>query len=150
VHISARADYAVRACLELAKRPDQQLSAEAVAMYADLPGKFLEAILVELRRAGIVRTQRGPKGGCLLARPAETITIAEVVEAIDDTLGTVRGEAPDNLHYPDSAAALQVLWISLAKDIRLRLSGVTLHDLTQDGVVHQLTQDHEQAKMGSQ
>jgi Rrf2 family protein len=129
VHISARADYAVRACIELAKRPEQQLSAEAVAMFADLPGKFLEAILVDLRRAGIIRTQRGPKGGCLLARPAAAITIAEVVQAIDGPLGTVRGEAPDQLDYPDSAAPLQKLWIALAEDIVARLRAVTLADL---------------------
>jgi Rrf2 family protein len=129
VRLSARADYAVRACIELAKRPDQQLSAEAVAMHADLPGKFLEAILVDLRKADIVRSQRGPRGGCTLTRPPSTISVAEVVEAIDGPIGTVRGEEPSNLHYPDSAANLQTVWIELAADIKGRLGSVSLADL---------------------
>jgi Rrf2 family protein len=129
VHISARADYAVRACIELARRPDRQMSAEAVAMYADLPAKFLEAILVDLRRAEIVRTQRGPKGGCMLASPPSQITIAQIVQVIDGPVGTVRGESPESLQYPESAAPLQQLWIALASDIRTRLGSVTLADL---------------------
>jgi Rrf2 family protein len=99
-------------------------------MYADLPGKFLEAILVDLRKADIVRTQRGPKGGCMLTRPPAAITIAEIVEAIDGPIGTVRGEQPANLHYPESAGALQKVWIQLAEDIRGRLGSVSLADLT--------------------
>ncbi len=130
MRLSARADYAVRACIELALRPDQQLSAEAVAMHADLPAKFLEAILVELRRAELIKTQRGPKGGCMLARSPSAITVAEIVEAIDGPIGTVRGEAPDALHYPPSAAVLQGVWISLAEDVKKLLGGVTLDDLT--------------------
>jgi Rrf2 family protein len=130
VRLSARADYAVRACIELARRPEQQLSAEAVAMHADLPAKFLEAILVELRRADLIRTQRGPKGGCMLARTPAEITVAQIVEAIDGPIGTVRGEAPDDLHYPESAAALQQVWIALAEDVRKRLGTVSLADLT--------------------
>jgi Rrf2 family protein len=98
-------------------------------MHADLPGKFLEAILVELRRAGIIRTQRGPKGGCQLARAADAISIAEVVQAIDGPLGTVRGEAPQQLSYPESAAPLQKLWIALADDIQSRLGAITLDEL---------------------
>ncbi len=105
------------------------MSAEAVAMYADLPGKFLEAILVDLRKADIVRTQRGPKGGCMLTRPPSLVTIAEIVEAIDGPIGTVRGEEPANLHYPDSAAALQKIWMQLADDIRGRLGSVSLADI---------------------
>ncbi len=98
-------------------------------MHADLPAKFLEAILVELRRADLIRTQRGPKGGCMLARSPAEITVAQIVEAIDGPIGTVRGEAPDDLHYPESAAALQQVWIGLAEDVRKRLGTVTLADL---------------------
>jgi Rrf2 family protein len=105
------------------------MSAEAVAMYADLPAKFLEAILVDLRRAEIVRTQRGPKGGCMLASPPSQITIAQIVQVIDGPVGTVRGESPESLQYPESAAPLQQLWIALASDIRTRLGSVTLADL---------------------
>ena len=131
MRLSARADYAVRACIELALRPDQQLSAEAVAMHADLPAKFLEAILVELRRADLIKTQRGPRGGCMLARPPSAITVAEIVEAIDGPIGTVRGEAPERLQYPPSAAVLQQVWIDLAEDVKKRLGGVTLADLVE-------------------
>lgn len=98
-------------------------------MQADLPAKFLEAIIVELRRAGIVKTQRGPRGGCLLARSPSLITVAEIVEAIDGPIGTVRGEAPEVLVYPEGNTALQQVWIELANDVRARLHGVTLADL---------------------
>jgi Rrf2 family protein len=107
------------------------MSAELIAMHADLPAKFLEAIIVELRRAEIVKTQRGPRGGCVLARPPELVTVADIVEAIDGPIGTVRGEAPELLLYPEAAQPLKRVWTALASDLRGRLSGVTLADLVQ-------------------
>ena len=106
------------------------MSAEAVAVNADLPAKFLEAILAELRNNGIVRTQRGPAGGCRLARPPEEITVLEIIEAVEGRLGLVRGVDPCDLTYPDSAAALPRFWAKLQHCVHTELAGTTLADLT--------------------
>ena len=126
MQISARADYAVRACLVLATRLDSPMSAEAVAVNADVPAKFLEAILAELRNGGIVRTQRGPTGGCRLARPPDDITLLAIIEAVEGRLGDVRGLDPGALSYPESAAALPQVWARVQTLLRSTLAATTL------------------------
>ena len=105
------------------------MSAEAVAMHADLPGKFLEAILTELRVAGLVATQRGPTGGCRLARPAEQITVADVLRATEGPLAHVRGERPELITYPEGDEILAHLWIAGRAAIRVVFEGTSLADL---------------------
>src|SRR5947207_6165699 len=100
VRISAKADYAVRAVMELAAVPQgASLNAREIAAAQEIPQNFLENILAELRRAGIVRTQRGPAGGSSLARPATSITVGEILRAIDGPLAAVRDLPPEELVY---------------------------------------------------
>src|SRR3954463_6918512 len=94
VRVSAKADYAVRAALELAAAGDGPLKGERIAEAQGIPLKFLENILIELRHDGLVRSQRGPDGGYWLARPAGEIAVADVIRAVEGPLASVRGEAP--------------------------------------------------------
>lgn len=130
MHVSSRADYAVRACIELARNDSgSAMSAEVIAMHADLPGKFLETILTELRHAGIIVSQRGPHGGCRLARPAAQISVADVVRAVEGPIGQVRGTAPEQLAYPESGQPLRSVWVAMRAATRDLLENVSLAQL---------------------
>lgn len=98
-------------------------------MLADIPVKFFEAILADLRTAGIVRTQRGPSGGCRLARGAHEVTLLDIVEAVDGVVGRVRGLLPDELQYPPSAACLAQTWGAIHDALRADLGARTLASL---------------------
>ena len=127
MRISARADYAVRAALELAAAGDDtSLKAEAIADAQGIPHKFLEGILGDLRRGGLVVSQRGGKGGYRLARPAESIAIAEVIRVADGPLVSVRGVRPPDLSYIGPAESLLPLWIAVRANVRKILGEVTL------------------------
>jgi len=91
-----------------------------------IPNKYLESILGELRRTGLLRSQRGPEGGYRLSRPAAEISIADVIRALDGELANVRGSRPENLAYVGAAAPLQEVWIALRASERTILEGVTL------------------------
>ena len=128
MRLSARVDYALRAVCELAAanapRTVEQLSAAQ-----RIPNKYLESILGELRRDGLLRSQRGPEGGYRLARPSAQISIADVIRALDGELANVRGSRPENLEYAGAAAALQEVWIALRASERAILESVTLADV---------------------
>jgi Rrf2 family protein len=126
MRLSARADYALRAAIELATAEGSHVTAEQLARAQKIPGKFLEAILTQLRRAGLVRSQRGPEGGFWLARPAEDISLADIIRAIDGQLVGVRGERPENIGYIGAAEPLQSVWIALRANERAILEEVTL------------------------
>jgi Rrf2 family protein len=126
MRLSARADYALRATIEIATISDSHVTAEQVARAQHIPVKFLETILTQLRRAGLVRSQRGPDGGFWLARPADEITLADIIRAIDGQLLGVRGERPENIGYVGSAEPLQRVWIALRASERAILEEVTL------------------------
>lgn len=130
MRISARADYAVRAALELAVRQDDgPVKAEEIAAVQDIPHKFLEGILGDLRRAGIVESRRGGGGGYRLARQASAITVADIVRSVDGPIVSVRGERPTGLAYTGTARPLLPLWIALRANVRRVLEGVTVADL---------------------
>jgi Rrf2 family protein len=126
MRLSARADYALRAAIEIANVGDSHVTAEQVARAQQIPVKFLETILTQLRRAGLVRSQRGPDGGFWLARPADEITLADIIRAIDGQLLGVRGERPENVGYIGAAEPLQRVWIALRASERAILEEVTL------------------------
>ncbi|WNF00445.1 Rrf2 family transcriptional regulator [Streptomyces luomodiensis] len=127
MRISAKADYAVRAALELAAAAeDTSVKAEAIAAAQGIPHKFLEGILGDLRRGGLVASQRGGKGGYRLARPADTISIAEVIRVVDGPLVSVRGVRPPELSYHGPAESLLPLWIAVRANVRKILGEVTL------------------------
>lgn len=108
------------------------MSAERVAMEADLPAKFLEAILTDLRHAGIIQTQRGAQGGCRLARAADHITVADIITAVEGPVGLVRGESPDRLTYPSGHDAIRQLWAAAQHSIARVFGAVTLAQLADD------------------
>jgi Rrf2 family protein len=130
MRISAKADYAVRAVVELAGSAEgQPVKAERVATAQEIPLNFLENILGELRHAGIVRSQRGAEGGFTLARPADQISVADVIRAVEGPLATVRGGPPEELHYPGHAAELARVWIAVRKSLRAVVERVTVADV---------------------
>lgn len=130
MRISARADYAVRAALQLAAAQEGgPLKAEAIADAQDIPHKFLEGILNDMRRGGLVLSQRGGNGGYRLARPAQSISIADVIRVVDGPLVSVRGVRPPDLSYTGPAESLLPLWIALRSNVREILEGVTLADV---------------------
>ncbi|MFF5252636.1 RrF2 family transcriptional regulator [Streptomyces leeuwenhoekii] len=130
MRISAKADYAVRAALELAAAgEDISLKAETIASAQGIPHKFLEGILGDLRRGGLVVSRRGGNGGYRLARPADTIAIADVIRAADGPLVSVRGVRPPELSYTGPAQSLLPLWIAVRANVRKILDEVTLADV---------------------
>jgi Rrf2 family protein len=133
MRISAKADYAVRAVIELAAVPrGTSLSARDIAAAQDIPQNFLENILAELRRAGVVRTHRGPGGGSSLARPADAITVGEILLAIDGPLAAVRDLPPETLVYEGAARHLPAVWLQVQSCLHELLDGVTVAELVGD------------------
>jgi Rrf2 family protein len=130
VRISAKADYALRAAAELAAAEGGgPLKGDAIAKAQEIPVKFLENILLELRHAGLVHSQRGAEGGYWLARPATEISVAEVIRAVEGPLANVRGTRPESVEYAGAAATLRDVWIALRASLRSVLESVTLADL---------------------
>jgi Rrf2 family protein len=136
MRLSARVDYALRAMAEIAagveagaaSRP-VPMTAERIATAQGIPPKFLESILLQLRRGGLVHAQRGPEGGYWLARPASEITLAAVIRVIDGPLAHVRGHRPEDLGYLGAAGALQEVWIALRASEREILDLVSIADV---------------------
>jgi Rrf2 family protein len=130
VRVSAKADYALRAAAELAaaERPGP-VKGEAISRAQAIPFKFLENILLELRHAGLVQSQRGAEGGYWLARPAEEISLADVIRAVEGPIATVRGQRPEEVSYEGVAAPLRDVWIELRASMRGVLETTTLADL---------------------
>jgi Rrf2 family protein len=131
VRLSARVDYAVRACVELA-RVDGWTKADAVAEAQAVPAQFLDTILRDLRRGGLLESRRGQEGGHRLARAPDQISVAEVIRAIDGPLALVRGLRPEHLTYPPSGERVQQLWLRLREAERTVLDGTTIADLVVD------------------
>ena len=94
-----------------------------------IPPKFLENILGDLRHAGLVQSRRGAEGGYALARPANAITVADVIRAVEGPLASVRGNRPEDVHYEGSAQALNQVWIAVRASLRAVVETVTLADL---------------------
>jgi len=144
VHITAKVDYAVRTLAELAAAGPGPAKAEFLATSQVIPHKFLEAVLSDLRRGGLVTSKRGPEGGYWLARPASEITIADVIRAVEGPLASIRGERPEDVDYTGPATQLKDVWIAVRVNLRAVLENVTMADVA-DGhlpdFVNQLTAD---------
>lgn len=141
MRITAKVDYAVRAAVELARayptdgsRPTP-LTRHAIAEAQDIPSKFLEHILADLKRSQIVGSVRGADGGYWLHRSPDQITMADIIRAAEGPLADVRGERPDALDYPEDLEVLQRAWIAVRANLRAVLERVTLADL-RDGRLH--------------
>ena len=129
MRVSAKVDYAIRAMLELAAAPPGPLKSEAIATAQQIPRNFLENILLDLRHAELVASQRGAEGGYRLARPAEEISVADVIRAVEGPLATVRGDRPEEVVYDGAAQALRQTWIDLRAAMRGVLEETTLAEL---------------------
>lgn len=129
MHVTAKADYAVRAALALALAHPQPLKGEQLAREHDLPLNFTERILSELRRAGYVSSRRGGDGGYWLTADPDRISVADLIRAVEGPMAHVRGVPPDELDYPGPAEPLQRVWVALRANLRTVLESVTLADL---------------------
>jgi Rrf2 family protein len=130
MHVTAKADYAVRATIELAGSSQQSpRKVDEVARAQSIPVSFLENILTQLRSAGVVRSQRGPEGGYWLARSPEELTLADVIRAVEGPLVGVRGQRPEEVEYAGSAESLTKVWVAVRANLRNVLENVTVADV---------------------
>jgi Rrf2 family protein len=129
VRVSAKADYAIRAAVELAAGGEGPIKGERIAQAQDIPPNFLENILADLRNAGLVSTRRGVEGGYWLARPADEISLADVIRAVDGPLANVRGVRSEQIVYAGNAERLRDVWVAVRASLRSVLEHVTLGDL---------------------
>lgn len=132
MQVTAKTDYALRAAAELARAAADEsgpIKGEWISDTQGIPKKFMENILHDLKRAGIVRTRRGASGGYWLARPADEVSLAEVIRAVEGPLANVRGEWPEEVEYAGAAEALQEVWIAVRANLRAVLESVTLADI---------------------
>jgi Rrf2 family protein len=129
VRVSAKADYAIRAAVELAAAGEGPLKGDRIAQAQDIPSNFLENILGDLRNAGLVASRRGADGGYWLGRPAEEISLADIIRAVDGPLANVRGVRSEQVAYEGTAAPLRDVWVAVRASLRGVLEQVTLADL---------------------
>jgi Rrf2 family protein len=129
VRVSAKADYAIRAAVELAAAGDGPVKGDRIAQAQEIPANFLENILADLRNAGIVASRRGTDGGYWLAQPADEVSLADVIRAVDGPLANVRGVRSEQLAYQGSAEGLRDVWVAVRASLRAVLEQVTLADV---------------------
>ena len=150
MRISIKIDYALRAVAELAAAPDDKpVKAEFIARRQDIPVKFLLAILSELRRARVVRSQRGYEGGYSLARSPREITLADVMRAVEGPLANVHDESLREIDYPGAAAALKDVWKAVRTSLRSVLETTTVADLASGRLprrIQMLAEQYEEAE----
>jgi Rrf2 family protein len=129
MRVSAKVDYAVRAGAELAAAGEGPVKGERIAQAQEIPLKFLENILLDLKHAGLVQSQRGTEGGYWLARPPEEISLADVIRAVEGPIANVRGLRPEQVEYAGAAEPLRDAWVAVRANLRAVLENVTLADL---------------------
>ena len=130
MRVSAKSDYALRALIELAGRVDgSPVSAEELGKRQEIPHGFLQAILADLRRAGVVVSQRGQSGGWRMARPAADVSVADVIRAVDGPLVSVYGLRPEAVTYNETAEVLQHVWIAARRSLRDVFEQVSIQQL---------------------
>lgn len=128
MRLTGRIDFAIRAAVELAARQGY-VPLDAVAEAQALPTDYVRAAMRDLRRAGIVSSRRGHEGGYTLCRDAASITLADIIRAVDGPLTEVRGARPDDVSYRGAAQPLRDVWLALRANERAILEGVTLADI---------------------
>ena len=130
MRVSAKSDYALRALIEMAARRDgRAVSAEELGRLQEIPHGFLQAILADLRKAGIVISQRGQSGGWRMGRDPESVSVADVIRAVDGPLVSVYGLRPEAVSYNESAEVLQHVWIAARRSLRDVFEHVSIQDL---------------------
>jgi Rrf2 family protein len=143
MRVTAKVDYAVRATILLADAAAADrgpVKGEQIATAQDIPVKYLENILSELRQAGIVRSQRGADGGYWMGKPPGDVSIADIIRAVEGPLANVRGERPESLSYPEGTGALQDVWIATRASLRAVLETVSVDDVAKGRLPKQVQQ----------
>ena len=141
MRVSAKSDYALRALIEMAGRTDRKaVSAEELGRVQDIPHGFLQAILADLRRAGIVMSQRGQSGGWRMAREPGGVSVADVIRAVDGPLVSVYGLRPEAVEYNESAEVLQHVWIAARRSLRDVFEQVSIRQLADRDLPAQVTE----------
>lgn len=130
MQVNARVDYAMRATVHIAAARGQMVTKRQLADSQDIPARFLENILVQLVRTGILKVSRGSLGGYTLAQPASEISVADVVRAIDGPLAGVRGLPPEQIEYPENTRQVQAVWVALRASMRSVLEQTTIETLS--------------------
>ncbi len=115
--------------LELAAHGPELVKADLLISHQGLPRKFVEAILAELRRADLVRSQRGADGGYALSQPASKVTLGSIIRAVDGPLAEVRGMRPDQTSYEGAAQHLPDVWVAVRASLRRVLDETTLAEV---------------------
>jgi len=140
VQISARADYALRAlCVLATAEQDVVVKAAQIAEAQAIPRTFLDQILTDLRRAGMVDSRRGPDGGHKLARPPYAITVADVVRVVDGPLALVHGGRPEAMLYSGPAEHLRDVWVAVRAALRQVLERTSLEQIVEGRLPPQVT-----------
>jgi Rrf2 family protein len=130
VYVSARTDYAVRAMLAVTAEHPQLVKAATLAAAQAIPLSFLQGILLDLRRAGLLHSHRGVDGGYALARPADDISVGDVVRAVGGALTTVRGMPTTTATYHGAATGLRDVWVAVEVAIQGVVDHKTLAELS--------------------
>ncbi|ANH37438.1 HTH-type transcriptional regulator CymR [Nocardioides dokdonensis FR1436] len=141
MRVSAKSDYALRALIEMAGRTDgKAVSAEEIGRVQDIPTGFLQSILADLRRAGVVMSQRGQSGGWRMARDAAGVSVADVIRAVDGPLVSVYGLRPEAVEYNESAEVLQHVWIAARRSLRDVFEQVSIRELADRDLPSEVTE----------
>ncbi|MET7705377.1 Rrf2 family transcriptional regulator [Micromonospora sp. NPDC005413] len=153
MYVSARSDYALRAMLAVAAAGGgggggggdggggdgggELVKAASLAEVQDIPLSFLQGILLDLRRAGLLHSHRGADGGYALTRPPDEITVGDVLRAVGGSLTTVRGLPAERAGYHGVAAGLTDVWLAVHGAIATVVDSTTLANLlTRDPTDH--------------
>ena len=129
MRVSAKVDYAVRALAVLADASSTRTKGDAIAAQQGIPVHFLENILRDLKRAGVVEAHRGAAGGYRLAVAPDSVTIADVIRIVEGPLADVHGSAPEEITYPPPASPLRDVWVAVRANLRAVLEQVTVADV---------------------
>lgn len=132
VRVSAKADYAIRAVVEMAARgaaSTQPVKGDAISTAQHIPMKFCENILSELRAAGVVASRRGADGGYWLAMDPAAVHLADIIRVVEGPLAAVRGVRPTDAEFEGSAVPLRDVWVATRAALRRVLDQVTVADV---------------------
>lgn len=130
MRVSTKSDYALRALIELASEPGSEaVTADELGRRQDIPHNFLQSILGDLRKADILRAQRGASGGWRMAKQAADVTVADVIRAVDGPLVSVYGVRPESVEYQGRAEVLKPVWVAARDALREVLESVSIADL---------------------
>ena len=136
MRVSAKSDYALRALIEITQRwvagDAAVVSAEELSRAQGIPHGFLQGILADLRRAGVLSSQRGQSGGWRLAVDPNEISVADVMRAVDGPIVSISGVRPESVTYNEHAVVLQRVWIAARASLRDVLENTTLVDLAKN------------------